>query len=35
MRVSALDQNTERQFDGIEVDKRFEDKASGKDTARP
>ncbi|CPT96713.1 recombinase family protein [Mycobacteroides abscessus] len=35
VRVSTLDQNTERQLDGIEVDKRFEDKASGKDTARP
>lgn len=35
VRVSTVDQNTERQLDGIEVDKRFEDKASGKDTARP
>ncbi|WP_074351257.1 recombinase family protein [Mycobacteroides abscessus] len=35
VRVSTLDQNTERQLDGIQVDKRFEDKASGKDTARP
>ena len=35
IRVSALDQNTERQLDGIELDKRFTDKASGKDTKRP
>lgn len=35
VRVSTVDQNTERQLDGIELDKRFEDKASGKDTARP
>lgn len=35
VRVSTLDQNTERQLDGVEVDKRFEDKASGKDTVRP
>jgi len=31
-RVSALDQNTERQLDGIELDKVFTDRASGKDT---
>lgn len=30
-----MDQNTERQLDGVELDKRFEDRASGKDTARP
>ncbi len=35
VRVSSVDQNTERQLDGVAVDKRFEDKASGKDTARP
>lgn len=35
VRVSSVDQNTERQLDGVPVDKRFEDKASGKDTARP
>lgn len=35
VRVSTVDQNTERQLDGVDVDKRFEDKASGKDTARP
>jgi hypothetical protein len=30
-----MDQNTERQLEGIEVDKTFTDKASGKDTQRP
>ncbi len=35
IRVSSLDQNTERQLDGLALDKRFEDKASGKDTHRP
>lgn len=35
VRVSTVDQNTERQLDGVELDKRFEDQASGKDTARP
>ena len=34
-RVSTLDQNTERQLDGLTLDKVFEDKASGKDTRRP
>jgi DNA invertase Pin-like site-specific DNA recombinase len=34
-RVSTLDQNTDRQLDGVELDKVFTDKASGKDTARP
>ena len=34
-RVSTLEQNTARQLDGIVVGKIFEDKASGKDTARP
>ncbi|WP_130423048.1 recombinase family protein [Edaphobacter modestus] len=34
-RVSALDQNTERQLEGVEVDKMFTDRASGKDTVRP
>jgi DNA invertase Pin-like site-specific DNA recombinase len=34
-RVSTLDQNTARQLDGIELDKVFTDKASGKDTDRP
>jgi DNA invertase Pin-like site-specific DNA recombinase len=35
IRVSTLDQHTERQLDGIKCDKMFTDKASGKDTARP
>lgn len=35
IRVSTLDQNAERQLDGVELDKRFTDKASGKDTKRP
>ena len=35
IRVSSVDQNELRQLDGIEVDKRFTDKASGKDTKRP
>ena len=30
-----MDQNTERQLEGVKVDKRFTDKASGKDTKRP
>ena len=34
-RVSTLDQNTERQLDGMDFDRTFEDKASGKDTNRP
>jgi DNA invertase Pin-like site-specific DNA recombinase len=34
-RVSSLDQNAERQLDGIYLDKVFTDKASGKDTNRP
>jgi len=34
-RVSSVDQNTGRQLDGVSVDKAFEDKASGKNTARP
>lgn len=35
IRVSTLDQNTERQLDGIKTDRTFVDKASGKDTKRP
>jgi DNA invertase Pin-like site-specific DNA recombinase len=35
IRVSSVDQNTVRQLDGIEVERTFTDKASGKDTARP
>jgi DNA invertase Pin-like site-specific DNA recombinase len=34
-RVSTVDQNTGRQLEGISIDKIFEDKASGKNTARP
>lgn len=34
-RVSTLDQKTTRQLDGVQVDKLFEDHASGKDCARP
>jgi DNA invertase Pin-like site-specific DNA recombinase len=35
IRVSSLDQNTERQLEGVKLDKVFTDKASGKDMARP
>ncbi|HDR9228635.1 TPA: recombinase family protein [Burkholderia vietnamiensis] len=35
IRVSTIDQNTERQLDGVALDKVFTDKASGKDTHRP
>ncbi|CAG2140322.1 DNA-invertase hin [Cupriavidus yeoncheonensis] len=35
IRVSSVEQNTERQLDGVQVDKTFTDKASGKDTNRP
>lgn len=35
VRVSTLDQNTERQLDGLKLDKVFMDKASGKDANRP
>jgi hypothetical protein len=31
VRVSSVDQNEGRQLDGVEVDKTFTDKASGKD----
>lgn len=34
-RVSTVDQNTARQLEGVQVDRVFEDKASGKDTERP
>jgi DNA invertase Pin-like site-specific DNA recombinase len=34
-RVSTVEQNTGRQLDGVAVGKVFEDKASGKNTARP
>ena len=33
--MSSILQNTERQLDGLKVDKVFEDKLSGKDTNRP
>lgn len=35
IRVSTVDQNTERQLDGVEITKTFTDKCSGKDTNRP
>lgn len=35
VRVSSAEQNTGRQLEGIEVDRIFIDKASGKNTARP
>lgn len=35
VRVSTVDQNTDRQLDGLTVDKTFCDRASGKDTNRP
>lgn len=34
-RVSTVDQNTDRQLDGVALDKVFTDKASGKNTDRP
>ena len=35
IRVSTIDQQVERQLDGLELDQTFTDKASGKDTNRP
>lgn len=35
VRVSSLDQNVDRQLDGVPVDRVFTDRASGKDTQRP
>lgn len=35
IRVSTLDQNESRQLSGVQLDKAFTDKASGKDTNRP
>lgn len=35
IRVSTLGQNTERQLEGLKLDKIFTDKVSGKDTNRP
>jgi len=34
-RVSSLDQNPDRQLDGVAVDRTFTDSASGRSTARP
>jgi DNA invertase Pin-like site-specific DNA recombinase len=34
-RVSSADQNSERQLEGLTLDRTFADKASGKDTQRP
>ncbi|MBK1621365.1 transposase [Lamprobacter modestohalophilus] len=35
IRVSSFDQNPERQLEGVQLDRVFTDKASGKDTRRP
>jgi DNA invertase Pin-like site-specific DNA recombinase len=35
IRVSSIDQNVARQLEGVELDKTFTDKASGKDAKRP
>ncbi len=35
LRVSSLDQNEVRQLEELDLDKRFTDKASGKDVKRP
>jgi DNA invertase Pin-like site-specific DNA recombinase len=35
VRVSAFDQNPERQLEGVRLDRTFADKASGKDVKRP
>lgn len=35
IRVSSIDQNTDRQLDGLELDNIFTDKVSGKSTDRP
>ena len=35
IRVSSIDQNTDRQLQGVDLDIAFEDKCSGKDTNRP
>lgn len=35
IRVSTVDQNTERQLDGIQLDKVFEEKASARNVSRP
>ena len=35
IRVSSLDQHTDRQLDGLKLDKTFVEKASGRDRNRP
>src|SRR5580704_11144537 len=35
VRVSSLDQNTGRQLEGLDLDRTFTDRASGKDVKRP
>jgi DNA invertase Pin-like site-specific DNA recombinase len=35
IRVSSYDQNPDRQLDGVELDRKYTDTASGKDTDRP
>lgn len=35
VRVSTLDQNVDRQLEGVDLDRRFTDRVSGKDTLRP
>tara|TARA_B100000809_G_C15104432_1_gene518161 strand:+ start:973 stop:1509 length:537 start_codon:yes stop_codon:yes gene_type:complete len=35
MRVSSVDQNLDRQLDGVELDRVYEEKISGKDRERP
>jgi DNA invertase Pin-like site-specific DNA recombinase len=35
IRVSSLDQNTVRQLEGVQLERVFTDRASGKDTRRP
>ena len=35
VRVSSTDQNTARQLDGVQLDRLFEDRLSGRNTARP
>lgn len=35
LRVSSVDQNTDRHLEGLDLDKTFTDKACGKDVKRP
>jgi DNA invertase Pin-like site-specific DNA recombinase len=35
IRVSTVEQNTDRQLDGVDLDKTYEDKVSGATTNRP